>query len=66
MYRLESEDEARAVGFETYFDTATLDGHTIVEWAQNTQGLLPKSYMQITLEKIDDDQRKITVEQIGE
>ena len=65
MYRLESEEEARAVGFESYFDLAHLDGHTIVEWAENTKGILPKTYMQITLEKLGDDERKITIEQIG-
>ena len=65
MYRLESEDEARAVGFESYFDLKTLSGATVVEWAENTQGILPQKYWQVTLKKIGDDERKITLEQIG-
>ena len=66
MYRLESEDEARAVGFETYFDLSTLDGITLVEWAENTKGILPKSYLQVTIEKVGDEERKITIEQIDQ
>lgn len=65
MYRLESEEEARAVGFETYFDLESLDGVTIVEWAENTPGILPETYYQVTLDKIDDDSRKITIGTIG-
>lgn len=65
MYRLESEEEARAVGFESYFDLATLDGITLVEWAENTKGILPKSFYQVTIEKVSDDERKILIEQIG-
>lgn len=65
MYRLESEDEARAVGFENYFDLSSLDGITLVEWAENTNGILPEKYLQITLEKLGDDERKIIIEQIG-
>lgn len=65
MYRLESEEEARAVGFENYFDLLSLDGITLVEWAENTKGILPKKYIQVTLEKIDDEKRKIIIEQIG-
>lgn len=65
MYRLESEEEARAVGFETYFDLSSLDGITIVEWAENTKGILPKSYLRVTIEKVSDEERKITIEQIG-
>lgn len=64
MYRLESEDEARAVGFENYFDLASLDGITLVEWAENTNGILPEKYLQVTLEKLGDDERKIIIEQI--
>ena len=65
MYRLESEEEARAVGFENYFDLKSLDGITVVEWAENTKGILPKQFMQITFEKVDDDTRKILIEQKG-
>ena len=65
MYRLESEEEARTVGFETYFDLDSLDGVTVVEWAENTPGILPQKYYQVTLDIIDDDSRKVTIESIG-
>lgn len=65
MYRLESEEEARAVGFENYFDLKHLDGITVVEWAENTKGILPKQFLEITFEKVDDDTRKIIIEQKG-
>ena len=64
MYRLESEEEARAVGFESYFDLQSLDGITLVEWAENTKGILPSKFIQVSIEKIDDDQRKISIELI--
>lgn len=64
MYRLCGEDEARAVGFESYFDLNSLDGISIVEWAENAKGILPNSYIEIVFEKIDDDKRKITYNEI--
>lgn len=66
MYRLESEGEAREVGFETYFDLKTLDGITIVEWAENVKGLLPKHHYVVTIEKLGEDKRKIIFEELKE
>ncbi len=62
MYRLESYEEAAETGFLEYFDLKTLNGVTVVEWASNTQGILPEKYYQITLEKISDEKRKIIFE----
>jgi tRNA threonylcarbamoyladenosine biosynthesis protein TsaE len=64
MYRLESYEEAAETGFLEYFDLKTLDGITIVEWASNTQEILPEKYYQITLERIDDEKRKIIFETV--
>lgn len=64
MYRLESYDEAVETGFLEYFDLESLNGITIVEWASNTEGILPKTYFQITLEKISDEERKIIFEKV--
>ncbi|MEG1499795.1 MAG: tRNA (adenosine(37)-N6)-threonylcarbamoyltransferase complex ATPase subunit type 1 TsaE [Clostridia bacterium] len=64
MYRLEDVSEAYALGFEDYFDLQSLNGISVVEWAEKTKELLPKNYLEITLEKIDDDKRKIIIRKI--
>ena len=64
MYRLSSTDEAYALGFEEYFDAKNLPGVILVEWAENVPGLIQKPYTEICFEKIDDEKRKITLEEI--
>ena len=39
-YRVESEEYARALGFQEYFDAG---GICLVEWSENIKGLLPQS-----------------------
>lgn len=62
MYRLGSVEEAYALGFEEYFNNPT--GVILVEWAENVPGLIQKPYTKIVFEKIDDEKRKITLEEI--
>ena len=65
MYRLSSFEEAAETGFLEYFDLNLLDGITVVEWASNTVGILPKVYYQISIAKLDEeDERKITFEKV--
>lgn len=65
MYRMSSYEEAVETGFLEYFDLDTLNGVTVVEWASNTPGILPKEFYQLTIEKQDDeDKRKITFEKV--
>lgn len=66
MYRLESVEEAFELGFEEYFNTQTLNGIVLVEWAENVKGLLPKNITEITFEKTDDNTRKIIIEDKNE
>ena len=63
MYRLSSMEEALAVGFEEYFDKSKLDGVCLVEWAENVEGLISEVDFVITIDKINDRLRKITIRQ---
>ena len=64
MYRIEDPNETEQLGFDEYFDLNFLNGITLVEWASNTPHLLPSKYLQITIEKITDNQRKFVIELI--
>lgn len=61
MYRIEDENETVQLGFDEYFDLNTLKGVTLVEWAENTPKLLPNKYMQIDIEKIDENKREFNL-----
>lgn len=64
MYRLESVDEAYALGFEEYFDTSNLKGICLVEWAENVENLILKPYTKIIFNKVNDNEREIILEDI--
>ncbi len=61
MYRLSSMEEAQELGFEEYFDTESLDGVSVVEWPSQVEGLIKKPYYKITIDKIEENTRKITI-----
>lgn len=61
MYRLTSVEEALAVGFDEYFDKKSLDGVCLVEWAENVEGLISDVDFIIDIEKIGEQDRKITI-----
>lgn len=65
MYRLSSKDEALELGFEEYFDLTKLDGYTLVEWAENVEGLLPQKHVEITIKKLNENSREIYFEMKG-
>lgn len=62
FYRIEDESELLELGFEDYFPSA--DGVTIVEWVEKAPSVLPTKYYQITFEKIDEDKRRMTFEEV--
>lgn len=64
MYRIEDSGEIENLGFEEYFDLASLKGVTLVEWAENTPQLLPNKYVQITIKKLENDGREFVVSNI--
>ncbi|WP_173917749.1 tRNA (adenosine(37)-N6)-threonylcarbamoyltransferase complex ATPase subunit type 1 TsaE [Halobacillus sp. Marseille-Q1614] len=57
VYRLEDSDED--LGFEEYFHG---EGVTVVEWPQFIEEYLPKERLEITIEYLEEDSRKITFE----
>lgn len=61
MYRLTSLEEAQELGFDEYFDLNSLDGVVFVEWPENIEGLIKCPHIEIEIQKIDDNKRKITV-----
>ena len=64
MYRLSSKEEAEELGFHEYFDLETLDGAVLVEWPSQVEGLINCPHFEIKIEKIDENQRKITLSSI--
>ena len=54
VYRLASEDEFYAIGGEEYFDK----GISFMEWGDLIKSALPKDYLEIQIEKDDNDENK--------
>lgn len=52
VYRLEDEDEFYAIGGEEYFDK----GISFIEWGDNIKDALPKEYLEIKIEKDNNDE----------
>ncbi|OEG00256.1 tRNA (adenosine(37)-N6)-threonylcarbamoyltransferase complex ATPase subunit type 1 TsaE [Vulcanibacillus modesticaldus] len=61
VYRLE--DGYDDIGFEDYFYG---DGITVIEWASIIKDILPKQYLNIRIEKSDDNKRRIFFEPNGD
>lgn len=61
MYRIEDEDALESIGFYDYLGR----GIIITEWSENIPYALPEAYVRVDIEKIGDDERKITAEVIG-
>jgi tRNA threonylcarbamoyladenosine biosynthesis protein TsaE len=59
MYRLKSADELFDIGWEDYLNR---DGICAVEWSENVEEAFDGSELRVTIEKLDDTRRKITVE----
>jgi len=56
LYRLESLQQALAIGLEEYLDG---DGVTVVEWAEKIEALLPPHTRRIRLTVVDETTRQI-------
>lgn len=59
MYRVESFDALYSTGF---FDYLEQDGVLYIEWSENIEGALPAGVITLTLERVDDDTRQLTIE----
>ena len=61
MYRLEDESEAFEIGIKDYFNK---NGICLIEWPQRITNLLPKHYIKVNIDKLDDDTRRFLIENI--
>ena len=59
FYRIESSEEVAILGLDEFF----YDKNAVaaIEWSENVKDLLPRSCISVTIEKLGDDTRKITV-----
>ena len=57
VYRLSDEDEFYAIGGEEYFE----NGICIVEWSDIIKEAIPSNAIDVRIEKIDENSRKITI-----
>ena len=56
-YRLSSGEDAEALGLTEYFYS---HGVCVIEWSENIRDVLPDNCKTVTIEKIDENTRKIT------
>ncbi len=59
LYRIENEREFDNLCFEEYWEN---DGISVIEWAERGAGHLPEKRIEIMIEYIDSNSRRITVE----
>lgn len=61
LYRLSSKEEGEELGFNEYFDLNSLKGIVFVEWPQQVDGMITCPHIEIKIEKLEGDKRKITL-----
>ncbi|MDE5564543.1 MAG: tRNA (adenosine(37)-N6)-threonylcarbamoyltransferase complex ATPase subunit type 1 TsaE, partial [Oscillospiraceae bacterium] len=59
MYRIADEDELETTG---YYDYLPEESIFAIEWSENIEGALPVHTLRLTLERLGDEQRRITLE----
>jgi tRNA threonylcarbamoyladenosine biosynthesis protein TsaE len=57
-YRLKDDDEFLELGHDEYFESG---GLVFIEWADRVAHLLPDERLEITLEVVDGDRRRVTI-----
>ena len=62
LYRLEGGADVLDLGLDEYLEG---DGVTVVEWADRAIGLLGEEYVNISLEHVDDETRRVKVSASG-
>ncbi len=62
MYRIESWEDLYSCGF---FDYKEIGGVIAAEWSENIEGALDEDTIFITIERIDENTRKITIDRGG-
>ena len=62
LYRIENDDEFNELDFEEYWFG---EGVSVVEWAERAGGRIPADAVKITLEWVNDTERRIRIEYTG-
>ena len=58
MYRITDEDSLYSIDFDAYFERGAL---MVTEWSENICFALPERYIKAEIEKLGENERKITV-----
>lgn len=63
FYRIEDSEEVAILGLDEFF----YDKHAVaaIEWSENVKDLLPKHCVKITIDKLGDNTRKITIREMS-
>lgn len=61
-YRLSSGEDAEALGLTDYFGG---DNVCVIEWAENISDVLPEHCIKVSIERLADNTRKITVNEFS-
>jgi tRNA threonylcarbamoyladenosine biosynthesis protein TsaE len=59
LYRIDDPNEFLNLSFEEYWEG---DGVSVIEWAEIAENILPKKRINVWIEYIDENSRRITVE----
>ena len=59
LYRIDDRDEFLNLSFEEYWEG---DGVSVIEWPEIAENILPKKRINVNIEYIDENIRRITVE----
>lgn len=59
MYRIASEEELETTG---YYDYPPEESIFAIEWSENIEGALPAQTLWLTLERLGDEERRLTLE----
>ena len=60
MYRIDSEDDLESIGFYDYTDC-----YIVAEWCEKIPYAVPDEHFSVTIEKISETERLITIEKIA-
>lgn len=58
LYRLRDTDEFLSMGFDEFFFA---NGICCIEWSERISSLLPQDYLQVKMEHVSEEQRRITI-----
>ena len=61
MYRIDSEDDLESIGFYDYTDCII-----IAEWSEKIPFALPDTYYTVSIEKVSETDRLITIEKLSD